>query len=109
MANKGIKEIKTLLEGVTGFSRKVVYYEWPIGRAPALPYVCYFSPAEDTFGADNINYYSAPQLRVELYTRTRDLKTEALFEQAFRDAGLYYTKESEFITDERVQMTLFIL
>lgn len=104
-----IAQMKTLLKSVTGFAKKVTYYEWPIGEAPALPFVCFFSPNETEFAADNINYYSRPKFSVELYTKTRDLATEALFEAAFRNAGLYYTKDTEYIDDERCWMTVFSL
>lgn len=106
---KSITGVKAILEGVTGFENKVVYYEWPINEAPPLPFVCYYSPNEQAFAADNINYFSAPHIIVELYTKVRDLATEALFEDAFRAAGLYFTKETEYLDDERCQMTVFNL
>lgn len=104
-----LEEMKTLLESVTGFSDKVTYYEWPINGAPALPFVCFFSPTEYTFPADNVAYYTRPRYSVELYTKHRDPTTEALFESAFTSAGLYYTKETEYLDDERCQVTVFSL
>lgn len=104
-----INEVKTILEGVAGFANKVAYYQWPIGEAPDLPYVCFFEQQAYTFPADNVAYYSRPRISVELYTKNRDLATEALFEQAFTVAGIYYTKETEFLEDERCQITVFQL
>lgn len=104
-----INEVKTILEGVAGFANKVAYYQWPIGEAPDLPYVCFFEQQAYTFPADNVAYYSRPRISVELYTKNRDLATEALFEQAFTNAGIYYTKETEFLEDERCQITVFQL
>lgn len=104
-----INEVKTILEGVAGFANKVAYYQWPIGEAPDLPYVCFFEQQAYTFPADNVAYYSRPRISVELYTKNRDLSTEALFEQAFTVAGIYYTKETEFLEDERCQITVFQL
>jgi len=101
--------MKTLLESVNSFADKVTYYEWPINEAPALPFVCYFSPQDYTFPADNVVYYQRPRFRVELYTKDRDPATEALFEDAFTKAGLYYTKETEYLDDERCQVTVFSL
>lgn len=102
-----IEEMKTLLESVPGFADKVTYYEWPINEAPELPFVCYFSQQEYTFPADNVAYYSRPRFSVELYTKQRDTATEALFEAAFTNAGIYYTKETEYLDDERCQVTVF--
>lgn len=102
-----LANMKTILEGVSGFSGKVAYYEWPINEAPALPFVCYFETQAYTFPADNKVYYQQPRISVELYCKTRDLTTEALFEAAFNTAGLYYTKETEYLEDERCQMTVY--
>lgn len=104
-----ISELKTILESVTDFSDKVAYYQWPINEAPALPFVCFFEQQAFTFPADNVTYYQRPRFSVELYTKNRDPETEALFEAAFTAAGLYYTKETEYLEDERCQMTVFSL
>lgn len=104
-----IDEMYTLLRSVEGFAEKVVYYEWELNEAPALPFVCFFSPSDYTFAADNTAYYSRPRFNVKLYTKDRDLETEALFEEAFKTAGLYFTKETEYLDDERCQMTVFSL
>lgn len=104
-----INEVKTILEGVAGFANKVAYYQWPIGEAPDLPYVCFFEQQAYTFPADNVAYYSRPRISVELYTKNRDLATEALFEQAFTVAVIYYTKETEYLDDDRCQITVFQL
>jgi len=102
-----IEGMRTLLESVTGFAGKVAYYAFPKDEAPDLPFVCFMSPRERTFAADNISYFTVPRIVVELYTKDRDLATEALFETAFRAAGLYFTKESEYLDDERIQATVF--
>jgi len=102
-----IQAMKTLLESVNGFDKKVTYYEWPINESPPLPFICYFSPNETAFAADNINYYSTPRFAVELYSKTRDLTTEALFEAKFKENHLYYTKEAEYLDDERCWVTVF--
>lgn len=104
-----INEMREILEGVPGFENKVTYYQWPINEAPDLPYVCFFEQQAYTFPADNVAYYSRPRISVELYTKNRDLATEELFEQAFTAAGLYYTKETEYLDDERCQFTVFQL
>lgn len=104
-----ISEMKTLLEGVQGFAGKVTYYEWPINEAPALPFVCFISNTETAFAADNVNYYSRPRFAVELYEKTRNLDTEALFEAAFRNAEIYYTKQAEYLPDDRCWVVVFTL
>lgn len=99
--------MRALLESVNGFANKVTYWEWPIGESPALPFVCFFSNTDTEFAADNTNYYSRPQYSVELYSKYRDKGTEALFEAAFKANDLFYTKDAEYLTDERCWVTVF--
>lgn len=102
-----LTEMKTLLQSVTGFTDKVVYYEWPLSEAPALPFVCFYSPNETAFAADNINYYSVPRFSVGVYTKNREPSIEALFEDKFRDNNIYFTKEIEYLEDDRCWVTIF--
>ena len=102
-----IKDMKALLEAVPGYANKVVYFQWPENEAPALPFVCFFSPEDQNFAADNINYYRRPRWAVELYTRNRDLTAEKIFEDAFSAAGLYFRKDPEYLQDERCWMVVF--
>lgn len=99
--------MKTLLESVQGFAGKVTWFEWPIGEAPSLPFICYFTVSEDNFAADNVNYYSRPVYAVELYSKNRDFATEGLLGQALSAAGLYYSKDAEYLEDERCWVTVF--
>lgn len=104
-----IETLRAILEGVEGYADKVVYYQWPINDAPALPFVCFFEQQAYTFPADNVVYYQRPRFSVELYTKNKDPQQEALFEAAFTAARLYYTKETEYLEDERCQITVFQL
>lgn len=103
------EQMRALLEGVNGFADKVTYWEWPIGEAPSLPFVCFFSNEDTEFAADNINYYARPRFAVELYCKYRDRATEALFEAAFKENNLYYTKEAEYLADERCWVTVYTI
>ena len=102
-----IIEIKDILEAVPGYADKVVYYQWPVNEAPQLPFVCFFERETYTFPADNLTYYQRPRFSVELYTKDRDPSQEELFEAAFRAAHIYYTKETEYLEDERCQITVY--
>lgn len=104
-----LEQMWAFLKSITGFADKVAYYKWPIGEAPDLPFVCFFEQQAYTFPADNVAYYQRPRYSVELYTKNRDPQTEALFEAAFTQAGIYYTKETEYLDDEDCQFTVFQL
>lgn len=86
---------------------KVVYNAWPVGEAPPLPYVAYYSTGADNFGADNKVYNSNRNVRIELYTRSKDLTTEAAVETALNGVGLYWTRDESYIDDEKVFMTIY--
>ena len=103
------EQMRALLEGVEGFADKVTYWEWPIGESPSLPFVCFFSNEDTEFAADNINYYARQRFAVELYSKYRDRATEALFEAAFKENNLYYTKEAEYLADERCWVTVYTI
>ena len=100
-----LQELNTALSAV--LPGKVVYNAWPVGEAPALPYMCYYSTGADNFGADNKVYNSNRNVRIELYTRSKDLTTEAALEAKLGLSGLYWTRDESFIDDEKVFLTVY--
>lgn len=104
-----IEQMRAILEGVQGFAEKVTYWEWPIGESPSLPFVCFFTNEDAEFAADNVTYYARPRFSVELYSKYRDPSLEALFEEAFRENDLFYTKEAVYLTDERCWETVYTI
>lgn len=86
---------------------KVRYYAWPVGEAPPLPYILYFSIGSDNFGADNVVYSSRRSVRIELYSRLKDLATEAAVEAALTAAGTYWDRDESYVDDEQVYLTVY--
>lgn len=86
---------------------KVVYNAWPVGEAPPLPYMCYYSTGAENFAADNQVFSSNRDVRIELYARSKDLTTEASIEAALNGAGLYWTRDESYISDENVYLTIY--
>jgi len=102
-----IAEVKTMLESITGFSNKVVYWAWPDEQAPALPFICYHTPYSNDFGADNVVFYSANHFMIELYTQNKDVANEALVEAKLTESGIYFTKRCSKIESERCYLTTY--
>jgi len=100
-------EVKTMLEAITGFANKVVYWAWPEKEAPALPFICFFTPNANTFGADNKVYYQSNVFRVELYTLKKSESTETIVESALANNGIFYRKATEYIESEKCFMTVY--
>lgn len=100
-----ITQLAALLDSI--LPGKVTYYAWRVGDAPPLPYICYYSTGSDNFAADNIVYHSRRPVRIELYTKTKDLATEAAVEQALTAAGIYWDRDESYIDDEQVYLTIY--
>ena len=100
-----LAELHTTLSAV--LPGRIVYNAWPVGEAPPLPYVCYYSTGSDNFAADNVVYDSNRPVRIELYTRSKDLATEAAVEAALTGAGIYWTRDESYIDDEKVFLTVY--
>lgn len=100
-----LKELKTVLLGV--LPEKVTYRAWPVGDAPKLPYICYFSTGSDNFAADNIVYHSGTPVRIELYEELKDLTLEGQLEAALTAAGIFWERDETYINDERCYMIIY--
>lgn len=99
--------IMTLLSGIDGYTGKVAYHSFPIGEAPALPFIVFTEKGSDNFGADNIAYYGSIRLDIELYSRARNLTEEGKIEAALSGAGIYFDRSVEYLTDEKCFETIY--
>lgn len=83
----------------------VTYREWPEGKAPPLPFICYLSSGANNFVADGQVYFSANPIRVELYTRIKSPDVEHLVEAALAD--IPWTKDETYIDSEKCYLILY--
>lgn len=97
-----LAELNAKLE-VTGFP--VTYRAWPEEKAPPLPFICYLCTGDDALFADGITYYSFNNVRVELYTRSKNPKAEEKVEAALSD--FHWKKSETYIASERCYMILY--
>ena len=102
-----LAELKTILEGITGYSNKVVYWAWKEKSAPALPFICYFETGANNFFGDDIVYYSFHQIQIELYTEDKAPEEEAKVETALTNAGITWSKNCDFLDDEKCWMITY--
>lgn len=94
---------------IDGIGLPSCYYQFPEGTAQAPPFICFFYPQSDDLHADNSNYQLISQLVIELYTDTRDFDLEFTVEGKLREAGLSWSKSSEFLDDERMNITIYTM
>lgn len=72
-----------------------------------LPFICFIYPESDDFLADNKNYVKIRQLQIELYTENKDFVLESSIETILTNAGLVYSVNSGYLSDEHMFMTTF--
>ena len=74
---------------------------------PSPPYIVYLFSYNSNFGADNKVYDAAKNFQVELYTKTKDLASEKLIEDALNGADVYWEKTEMYIDSEGLYQVLY--
>lgn len=95
-----LKELNLALKSISGFSEKVAYRAWPVGKAPKLPFICYLATSTDNFDADNSVYHVLQGVDVELYTAKKSEETESLVEAKFAELNIVWDKYEEWLDSE---------
>ena len=83
----------------------VTYRAWPEEEKPSPPFVCWLCDDYDNLFADGGVYKSTVNVRIELYTKSKDLALESRIEQAL--AGLHWKKTEAYIASELCYMILY--
>lgn len=100
------KEIYTMISSA-GYP--CAYYQYQEGEAPALPYILYYYPERNDFGADNTNYAKATDLNIEFYSAEKDFDAEAAIEQILESNDIWYSKEEQYIDSEHMYEVLYTM
>ena len=74
---------------------------------PSPPYIVYLFSYNTNFGADNKVYEAGKNFQVELYTKTKDLASEKLIEDALNGADVYWEKTETYIESEGLYQVLY--
>ena len=99
-----IEELAAMLQS-TGIP--FAYDHFAEGESPSPPFICYLLPGSDNFAADGQVYYRINQVRIELYTDSKDLTVESKVEKALDDAGIFYNKSEVWIESEKLYEVLY--
>lgn len=78
------------------------YRSFPKEIAKSPPYIVYYYTGNNDLYADNINYQTIVNLRIELYTREKEFEIEKHVESALTGAELTYDKDEIYIDDEEM-------
>lgn len=101
-----LKDVIDMLES-TGFP--VVYLAWRENEVPELPYICYYYPNMTPETADDTHHAEIYTLNVELYTKNKNFEVESTVETALLNAGMVFTKDEDFLSDENMYEVLYIM
>ena len=85
------------------------YYQFPEGEAPEPPYILFYYPSRNDFQADGINYTKITQLNIEYYSAEKDFDGEAAIETVLDEHDLSYTKEEQYIEQEKMYEILYTM
>lgn len=101
----GLKELYTILNAVY----PTAYWSFPVGQAPAMPYIVYYETGSDNFGADNKVYHHVKEISVELLTNKKDPTAEASLEAVFDANDLFWNKTETHLDDEDAYEVIYTL
>ncbi len=78
------------------------YHHFAEGESPKPPFVVYYHSDTDNLSADNQVYYQIQAVVIELYTETKDPKTEKQLEQLLTKDKIFFDKRETWIASERL-------
>lgn len=103
-----IKECANMIKDIAdAIGVKFTYYQWREGSAPNPPYILFYFPGTNNFGADGIVYQKINELNIEFYTDEKDFEKEAVIEQKLAEYGLFYDKNESYIDSEKMYEVLY--
>ena len=77
------------------------------GESPEPPFICYLLPGSNNFAADGKVYFKINQVRIELYTDSKDLAVERKVEMVMDESGIFYNKSEVWIQSEKLYEVLY--
>lgn len=83
------------------------YDHFAEGESPDPPFICYLLPGSNNFAADGKVYFKINQVRIELYTDSKDLSVERKVETVLDEAGIFYNKSEVWIQSEKLYEVLY--
>lgn len=83
------------------------YDHFTEGESPKPPFICYLLPGSNNFAADGKVYFRINQVRIELYTDSKDLAVERKVEMVLDDSGIFYNKSEVWIQSEKLYEVLY--
>lgn len=83
------------------------YDHFAEGESPDPPFICYLLPGSDNFAADGRVYFKINEVRIELYTDSKDLSVEQKLEDVLDAHEVFYNKSETWIDSEKLYEILY--
>lgn len=99
--------VKNLADLLVSIGLPFAYDHFAQGESPPPPFICYLLPGSDNFSADGRVFFKINEVRIELYTDTKDVSVESLIEDALDNQGIFYNKTEVFIPEEKLYEVLY--
>lgn len=88
----------------------VKYSHFDSKEKHTIPYITYVEESRNNIQADDVVWHKEHNIRIELYTKNKDTKTEILLEDVLDNAGMYYTAEDVgFIESENLYEVIYYI
>ena len=99
--------IENLVEMLQELKIPFAYDHFAEGESPEPPFICYLLPGSNNFAADGKVYLKINQVRIELYTDSKDLAVERKVEMVLDESGIFYNKSEVWIQSEKLYEVLY--
>ena len=99
--------MKELVAIIQKMNIPFAYDHFAEGESPEPPFICYLLPGSDNFAADGKVYYKMNEVRIEVYTDSKDLSVEKSVEDVLDEAGIFYNKSEVWIQSEKLYEVLY--
>ena len=99
--------IENLVEMLQELKIPFAYDHFAEGESPEPPFICYLLPGSNNFAADRKVYFKINQVRIELYTDSKDLAVERKVEMVMDESGIFYNKSEVWIQSEKLYEVLY--
>ena len=83
------------------------YDHFAEGESPEPPFICYLLPGSDNFAADGRVYFRINEVRIELYSDSKDVGLESKVETVLDSHGIFYNKSEVWIQREKLYEILY--
>ena len=99
--------IENLVEMLQEMEIPFAYDHFAEGESPDPPFICYLIPGSNNFAADGKVYFRINQVRIEIYTDSKDLAVERKVEMVLDESGIFYNKSEVWIQSEKLYEVLY--